>query len=154
MSALTEIKQQLIERWRSEGIDPRILEAFQKVPREEFIPVEMRKHAYMDQPMQIGHGQTISQPYTIAFMLSLLELEDGQKVMEVGSGSGYVLALLSVMFRNFDICGVERIKKLLDKSRIILKDYKNIKGESDDNTIATLLPSVSAYMTVTLSQKP
>ena len=123
-------KEQLIESLRREGFSEKILKAFEKVKREDFIARELREHAYDDAPLPIGYGQTISQPYTIAFMLQLLEIEEldkeNLKILEVGSGSGYVLALINEMCNKCEIYGIERIKELADKSKKILSE-KNIK---------------------------
>ena len=88
-------KNSLIEYLKSEKFDKKILNAFSIVKREDFLPEGLRDYAYIDQPLPIGDGVTISQPYTIAFMLSLLELKDNQKILEIGSGSGYVLGLIN-----------------------------------------------------------
>jgi protein-L-isoaspartate(D-aspartate) O-methyltransferase len=124
--ALAEQKRQLIERWRREGIDPTLLRAFQAVPREEFLPSELRDRAYDDQPLPIGHEQTISQPTTILIMLSLLDLVPPRskgnppgsagrvspkvKVLEIGAGSGYVCALLAEL--GLQVTGIELIPEL------------------------------------------
>jgi protein-L-isoaspartate(D-aspartate) O-methyltransferase len=75
--------------------DSRVLAAMRKVPRHEFVPESMREEAYRDHPLPIGHGQTISQPYVVAVMSELARLEPGQRVLEVGTGSGYQAAVLA-----------------------------------------------------------
>lgn len=121
-------KQQLIERLRTMGFSEKILEAFSAVKREDFIPEELQRDTYEDTALPIGHGQTISQPYTIALMLSELDLNEGQKVLEVGSGSGYVLALISrIVGKKGKVFGLEVIKKLAKKSKETLENYRNIK---------------------------
>lgn len=120
-------KNQLIGKLRRKGFSDKIIKAFEEIRRENFIPEYFKQFAYEDEPFPIGYGQTISQPYTIAFMLSLLELRDNQKVLEIGSGSGYVLALISEISENSKIYGVERIKELAEKSQETLKDYKDVK---------------------------
>jgi protein-L-isoaspartate(D-aspartate) O-methyltransferase len=121
-------KSQLLESLKSKGFSKEILTAFEKVARERFMPRELMHLAYKDNAQSIGHGQTISQPYTIAMMFSLMDLKPGQKVLETGSGSGYVLALLSeiVGFKG-RVFGLEIIKELVGKSKKDLKDYKNIE---------------------------
>ena len=104
-----------------------------KIPRENFIPSELKKHAYEDTALPIGEGQTISQPYTIAIMLSLLELKRGQKVLEIGSGCGYVLALISKITQG-KVFGIEIIKELVEKSKESLKEYKNVKIYNRDGS--------------------
>lgn len=81
---------------RSRGVDDRtVLEAMRAVPRHEFVPAADRKRAYGDHPLPIGYGQTISQPYIVAFMTEVVQAEDGMKVLEVGTGSGYQAAILA-----------------------------------------------------------
>src|SRR6202022_3356494 len=83
------------EQIRNRGIsDPRVLEAMESVPRHEFVPAEMRPLAYADQPLAIGEGQTISQPFMVAAMAEALELEGNERVLEIGAGSGYPAAVL------------------------------------------------------------
>ena len=121
-------KLQLLEHLKSLGFSQKILNAFSSVQREYFVPAESERQAYDDTALPIGLGQTISQPYTIAIMLSELDLKSGQKILEIGSGSGYVLALISqIVGKRGKIFGVEIIKKLADKSRKILKDYPNVQ---------------------------
>jgi len=120
-------KKQLLESLREKGFDEKIISAFKKVRREDFFQEQFKEFAYEDSAFPIGYGQTISQPYTIAFMLDLLELKDNLKILEIGSGSGYVLALIANISKNSEIYGIERIKELTEKSKKILKNYKNIK---------------------------
>ena len=120
-------KQELLKELKQEGFSKKILDAFAKIKREDFIPEELKEAAYENQPLPIGKGATISQPYTIAFMLELLELSDDLKILEIGSGSGYVLALMNELARNSEIYGIEINKKVAQKSRNVLKDFKNIK---------------------------
>ncbi|MGA2003223.1 MAG: protein-L-isoaspartate O-methyltransferase, partial [Terriglobales bacterium] len=88
------VRTQLAER----GIrDARVLAAMGAVPRHEFVPAELREDAYENRPLPIGEGQTISQPYIVAAMLERLALRENDRVLEVGTGSGYVTALLSVL---------------------------------------------------------
>lgn len=77
--------------------DERLLEAFRRIPRHCFVPTEHRDSAYEDFPLPIGYGQTISQPYIVALMTSLLELDGSQRVLEIGSGSGYQAAILACL---------------------------------------------------------
>ena len=121
-------KQQLIFSLKQKGFSKNILNAFSKVPRENFIPFQIRNYAYEDTALPIGNGQTISQPYTIAEMLGMLELKKGQKVLEIGSGCGYVLALLSeIVGEKGKVYGIEIIKELIENSKQNLQTYKNIE---------------------------
>ena len=87
----------MIERdLKGRGIyDPEVLAAMREVPREEFVPAELAEHAYEDYPLPIDEGQTISQPYMVAYMAESLELEPTERVLEIGTGSGYSAAVLS-----------------------------------------------------------
>ena len=88
---------QLIRELISSGYlkTPIIIEAFQKINRLDFVAEEIKEEAYINAPLPIGHGQTISQPLTVAFMLELLQPEPGNKILDVGSGSGWQTAILS-----------------------------------------------------------
>ena len=123
-------KKDLIESLQSQGLPKFIIEAFASVPREDFVPENMKQYAYEDTPLPIGNGQTISQPYTIAFMLSLLDLEKIRnkkiKILEIGSGSGYVLALLSEICLKAQIHGVEIKEVLIERSKKLLSRYNNL----------------------------
>ncbi len=120
-------KKWLIKNLKEQAFPPNIIRAFDKIDRSLFVPKEYIAEAYENIPLPINYNQTISQPYTIAFMLTLLKLKDKQKILEVGSGSGYVLALLSHLSSKGKIFGVERIKELADKSQKLLEKYKNVK---------------------------
>ncbi len=120
-------KPQLIKTLKNQGFSKKILSAFKKVKRENFVSTDLKELAYENNPLPIGKGQTISQPYTIAFMLNLLGLKNNEKILEIGSGSGYVLALINEISKNSKIYGVEIIKELVQKSKKALKNYKNIK---------------------------
>jgi len=117
-------KKTLIRSLKAQKFPDNIIKAFEKVKRENFIPKPLKERAYEDIPLHIGYSQTISQPYTIAFMLTLLELRNKQKILEIGSGSGYVLALINEISKNSEIYGVERIKNLFEQSKKVLP--KNI----------------------------
>lgn len=121
-------KSELIENLRKQYFSEKILKAFEKVPREKFVQEQLKQFSYEDIALPLEEDATISQPYTIAFMLNLMELKKGQKILEIGSGSGYVLALLSEI-TNGEIYGVEIIKSLTEKSKQILNEsgYKKIK---------------------------
>ncbi len=99
-----------------------IIDAFKKVPRHEFIPDNIRDYSYADQPLSIGHGQTISAPSMIAIMLESLDLKAGQKVLEVGTGSGYNAALIAeVVGQKWGVFSIERIDELAEFGRTNLK---------------------------------
>jgi len=119
-------KQQLIGSLKSHGFSNEIIESFKKVKRENFIQNNLKHLAYEDIALPLEEGATISQPYTIAFMLSLLELKENQKVLEIGSGSGYVLALMSKIIKKGEIYGIEIINFLANSSKKLLKKDKKI----------------------------
>src|SRR5450631_2919744 len=85
---------------RKRGVSsPRVLDAMALVPRHEFVPAEFQSEAYADKPLPIGEGQTISQPYMVAAMTEALELSGSERVLEIGTGSGYQAAVLSLLVR-------------------------------------------------------
>jgi protein-L-isoaspartate(D-aspartate) O-methyltransferase len=128
-------KQELLNDLKENGFNNNIISAFEKIKRQDFVPVEFKSSSYENIPLPIGYSQTISQPYTIAFMLNLLKLSENQSILEIGSGSGYVLALLSKIIKNGKIYGIERIKALAEKSKNILKNYRNIKIINKDGSM-------------------
>ncbi|MEK6833764.1 MAG: protein-L-isoaspartate O-methyltransferase [Nanoarchaeota archaeon] len=121
-------KSELIRSLRSKGFHERIINAFERVKRENFVPDNFKKLAYEDIALPISESETISQPYTIALALSLLKLKENMKVLEIGSGCGYVLALLSeIVGEKGRIYGVEIVQNLAERSIKHLRNYKNIK---------------------------
>jgi len=107
--------------------DHRVLDAMRAVPRHEFVPETLRQDAYEDHPLPIGEGQTISQPYIVAAMLERLDLQATDRVLEVGTGSGYVTALLSLL--SAEVYSVERHAQLaaLAESTLQRLEYRNVK---------------------------
>jgi protein-L-isoaspartate(D-aspartate) O-methyltransferase len=96
----SERKEMVRRQLKARGIsDPRVLAAMGEIPREAFVPAEARLLSYIDHPVAIAHGQTISQPYMTAFMAQALELKGSEKVLEVGAGSGYHAAVLGALAR-------------------------------------------------------
>src|SRR3989339_704639 len=104
-------KEQLLQSLEDSGFPKKIRRAFERVDRELFVPEDQKKFAWEDTALPIGFGQTISQPQTIASMLLWLNLQDGQKALEVGCGSGYVLALLAEIVKNGEIYGTEIVRE-------------------------------------------
>lgn len=113
-------------------IDPLVLEAMTKVPRHEFVPPDVMASAYENEPLPIGHGQTISQPYLVALMCDLLQLELEDTILEVGTGSGYKTAVLSLLVRQ--VYSIELIRDLADKARARLDrlGYRNVEAHWGD----------------------
>jgi protein-L-isoaspartate(D-aspartate) O-methyltransferase len=127
----------MVERQlRRRGIsDPRILEAFRSVPREAFVSPEHARFAYGDHPIAIAAGQTISQPYIVALMIDAADIKCGDRVLEVGSGSGYAAAVVSRIARR--VIGVERQSALVASSRERLRalGYSNVEIVEADGTV-------------------
>lgn len=112
--------------------DPRVLAAMGEVPRHEFVPATERQAAYRNRPLPIGHGQTISQPFIVALMTELLQLKCTNKVLEVGTGSGYQAAILSVLAR--EVYSIEIIPQLGEAAANVLRrqGYSNVKTMTGD----------------------
>jgi protein-L-isoaspartate(D-aspartate) O-methyltransferase len=112
--------------------DPKTLAAMREIPRHLFVPPRLVKEAYTDRPLPIGHGQTISQPYIVAFMTEALALKGGETVLEVGAGSGYQSAVLSrIAARVFGIEIVEPLAREA-KERLAALGYSNIEIRAGD----------------------
>ncbi len=121
------IQEQIISR----GIrDKRVLDALRKVPRHIFVDNSYKNSAYNDGPLPIGYGQTISQPYIVALMTESLNLSGNEKVMEIGTGSGYQVAVLAEIAK--EVYTVEIITQLYKKNMKLLAKYKNIKMSNHD----------------------
>ncbi len=125
-------KNSLVKYWKSENVvkDEKIISAFMKIPRENFVLKEDLYQAYGDYPLDINYGATISQPTTVVIMLESLDVKKGNKVLEIGTGSGYSSALLSVLVRNEGkIYSTEIVKELAEFARKNLKklNIKNVK---------------------------
>jgi protein-L-isoaspartate(D-aspartate) O-methyltransferase len=127
-SPFTRLRQRMVEdQLRARGVqDERVLAAMARVPRHEFAPVPYRDQAYEDHPLPIGEGQTISQPYIVALMLQALALTPADRVLEVGTGSGYVTALLAEIVAR--VFSVERHAVLANAARDLLArlGYTNV----------------------------
>lgn len=140
------ITEQIISR----GIrDERVLEAFRRVPRHLFVPEEYANIAYSDSPLPIGHGQTISQPYIVALMTELLELEGEENVLEVGTGSGYQAALLAYLARQ--VHTIERHTELAEKAEEILMrmGLTNVLVHVGDGSLG--LPKYAPYQAMMIT---
>ncbi len=137
------INEQIVAR----GIrEERLVDALQKVPRHWFVPEEYANVAYSDGPLPIGHGQTISQPYIVALMTELLELQGDEVVLEVGTGSGYQAALLAALARQ--VHTIERHPALAEKAaQVLLKlDLSNVTVHVGDGTLG--LPEFSPFQAI------
>jgi protein-L-isoaspartate(D-aspartate) O-methyltransferase len=125
----------LIKKLSPDIKDQRVLDAMSRVPREEFIPPESRYQAYEDIPLPIGLGQTISQPYIIALMTEALEIKQQDRVLEIGTGSGYQTAILAEIADK--VVTVERISALTDSAQKVLASlgYTNIAFHIAETTL-------------------
>jgi protein-L-isoaspartate(D-aspartate) O-methyltransferase len=114
--------------------DRKILEAMKKVPRHLFVPWNMRSYAYHDEPLPIGEGQTISQPYIVAYMSEVLRLRGNERILEIGTGSGYQAAILAEVSK--EVFTMEIVKSLFLKAEKILAklEYENIYFKIGDGT--------------------
>jgi len=128
-----ERKQMVDKQIKARGVrDERVLEALYKVERHLFVPDRIKGDAYRDRPLPIGHGQTISQPYIVAYMTEAAEVKPGDRVLEIGTGSGYQAAVLAEIAG--EVYTIERIKPLAELSAKRLKDmgYGNVKVKWGD----------------------
>jgi protein-L-isoaspartate(D-aspartate) O-methyltransferase len=106
---------------RGRGIrNEKVLRAMMQIPREKYVPENYKKYSYSDNPIPIGYGQTISQPYIVAYMTSILNPDKNQKILEIGTGSGYQAAILSLLYK--EVYSVEIIKALGEKAKKIFKE--------------------------------
>lgn len=126
------VEKQLIPRGIKES---RIIEAFLKVQRHKFIPWELRSSAYADFPVPIGENQTISQPYIVALMTKCLNLSGDEKILEIGTGSGYQTAILAELCSR--VYSIERFESLAKRAEYLLNDlgYSNIEIRTGDGTL-------------------
>ena len=118
---------------RSRGIsDQRVLGAMASVPREKFVPKELRSSAYDDRPLPIGYGQTISQPYIVGLMTEQLQPKKDQRVLEIGTGSGYQAAILSKLVS--EVYTIEIVKPLAERAEGVLRElgYNNVQVNAGD----------------------
>lgn len=125
-------RARLIAHLSSEIKDQRVLEAMARVPRERFIPAESQHLAFQDMPLPIGYGQTISQPFIIAMMTEALKLTGNEKVLEVGTGSGYQAAILAEL--DCEVYTIEIVPELGKRSRDLLAElgYSNVHVKIGD----------------------
>jgi protein-L-isoaspartate(D-aspartate) O-methyltransferase len=135
MTAIVMAHAQLVseETGRAE-LDARVIEAIAKVPRHEFVPEELRAYAYFDTPLPIGHGKTISQPFIVALMTDLLELEPDDVVLEIGTGLGYNAAVAAEIARQ--VYSIEIVEELglSAKSRLREQGYRNVEVRIGDGS--------------------
>lgn len=119
-------KEALINYWQKSKLvtDERVITAFKKIPRENFLPEDLKKQSYDDNPLPIGYNQTVSQPTTIMIMLQSLELKKTDKVLEIGTGSGYNAALISYILKQGKLYTTEIIPELAESAKHNLEKLK------------------------------
>ena len=149
---------------RARGVrDPLVLAAMAKVPRHLFVPERLRDLAYADEPLPIGEGQTISQPYIVAYMTETLGLKGGERVLEVGTGSGYQTAVLAEIAA--EVWTIELVEPLARRARAVLEGlgYANIRFRIGDGSAgwpevapfdAIMVTAAAPVMPAALAQQP
>lgn len=150
-------KKQLLDELRAQGIDdPKVLAAIKQIPRQSFVPEEKQLAAYANSALPIGHGQTISQPYIVALMTQAILAHSPKRVLEVGTGSGYQAAILSLCVPS--VYTVERIKPLYEqaKARFAALHLSNIYSFYGDGCegIATQAPFDAIVVTARDTEIP
>jgi protein-L-isoaspartate(D-aspartate) O-methyltransferase len=148
------MREKMVEtQIKARGVkDPRVLSALSKVERNRFVPEEYLNSAYSDQPLPIGEGQTISQPYIVALMTELLELKGDEKVLEIGTGSGYQAAILAELAK--EVYSIEIIESLASvaKNRLLELGYQNIKVKAGDGYLGW--PEVAPFDAIIITAAP
>ncbi len=133
-------------------LDERVLQAMLKVPRHSFVPPDLRPYAYGDEPLPIGEGQTISQPYIVAYMTEALRLKGGERVLEIGTGSGYQTAILAELAR--EVYTVEIVASLSDGAQEVLRGlgYQNVFFRIGDGSLGW--PESAPYDAIIVTAAP
>ena len=138
---------------RARGItDPRVLEVMRRVPRHLFVPEDLRTRAYDDRALPLGHGQTISQPFVVAYMTALLELQPTDRVLEIGTGSGYQAAVLAELAR--EVYTIEILPPLARRAEAILAElgYRNVQVREGNGYLGW--PSAAPFDKIILTAAP
>jgi protein-L-isoaspartate(D-aspartate) O-methyltransferase len=130
-------------------VDQRVLDAMERVPRELFVPPEERRRAYEDAALPIGHGQTISQPYMVARICEALALRGGERVLDVGTGSGYQAAVMAELAH--EVVTIERIQELASQARESLREagYESVDVRVGDGTLG--VPDRAPYAAIAVA---
>ena len=143
-------RAQLLDRLRRHGVrDQRVLDAIARVPRERFVPERLRDAAYRDEALPIGYGATISQPTMVARICEELHLEGGERVLDVGTGSGYQAAVLAELAA--EVVSIERVPELADQARTNLAatGYERVEVHLGDGTLG--VPERAPYDAVAVA---
>jgi len=129
--------------------DPRVLDAMERVPREDFVPVEHRASAYSDGPVPLPFGQTVSQPFMVALTCQLLGLQGNERVLDVGTGSGYAAAVLAELAG--EVHSVERIPELAAGARaaLVRNGYERVQVHVGDGSLG--LPEVAPFAAIAVA---
>lgn len=137
---------------RRDIVDPLVLEAMEEIPRHDFVPASLRQSAYADQPLPIGQGQTISQPYIVAFMTQALGLTAGDRVLEIGTGSGYQTAVLARLVEH--VYTIEIIPSLGDSAtaRLRRQGCDNVTARIGDGYMGW--PSAAPFDAIIVTAAP
>lgn len=143
-----ERRAQLVEQLKIECriISKEVEKAFLEVPRENFVPESIKRYAYLDTPLEIGNGQTISAPHMVAIMVEALDIKKGQKILEVGAGSGYHAAIVSKLVgKEGHVYTIERFTTLAENAKKNLKNtgITNVTVEFGDGSLG--LPKYAPY---------
>ena len=138
-------KNRLIDELRYQGISERVLDAMRRVPRHLFVPEREQRNAYVDYPLSIGWGQTISAPHMVAIMCDLLDIREGMTVLEIGAGSGYHAAVMAILAGSGHVYTVEMIEDLALFARENLKKagISNVTVIVEDGSLG--LPGFAPY---------
>ena len=149
MVDLERARKNLLKHLEHEIADKRVIEAMRRVPREAFVSTEQYPVAYDDRPLSIGFGQTISQPFIVALMVQALELRGDEKVLELGTGSGYEAAILAELAQK--VVTVECIPELAEAAKQVLDNlgYSNIEVHVSGRTLGW--PEEAPYDTIIVS---
>jgi len=137
---------------RAEGLSPRVTRAMLKVPRHAFVPDYQRHRAYEDSPLSIGHGQTISQPTVVAMMTEALDLRGDEVVLEIGTGSGYQAAVLSMLAKRVE--SIEIVEPLAEQAKQVLArlGYENVTVHVGDGYAG--LPDLAPFDRIIITAAP
>lgn len=133
-----KLRKLLVEGLEANILKEKVLEAMLRVPRHKFVPEYEKRAAYVDRPLEIGHGQTISAPHMVAIMCEILELSEGHKVLEIGAGSGYNAAVMGELVgKSGHVYTVERIESLVNFAKMNLKKtgYENVTVIHEDGSM-------------------
>ena len=153
MDLLEQRKEMVSEQLKKRGIsDPRILAAFLKIPRHQFIPTSEKEQAYYDGPLPIGKQQTISQPYVVAYMTQALDLNPSDRVLEIGTGSGYQAAILSQLVS--EVFSIEIIETLGVQAAKVLKELEllNVHTQISDGSLG--MPEAAPFDKIIVTAAP